>query len=515
MQDKLRKLCEMKSAALLGGGKEKIAKRHEQGRLTARERVERLLDPSSFIEQVMLAGLQPDIEKGMYGDGVVTGYGRIDGRRVCIFAQDATFHGGSTGPVHRSKICSMIETALETGVPLIGLNDSAGGRMEPTESQSTAYSSFARYSIFYRHIEASGVVPQISAIMGPCAGNGVYAPALTDFIFVVKGISQMFITGPRVLKEVTGEETTQEELGGAKIHCEMSGVADVETSSEDECLGKIRELLSLLPSNNRESPPVVNTGDDPNRVDEKLENLAPTDSMRAYDMHNIILRLVDSGYFFEIKPKFARNVIVGFGRLNSRTVGIVANQPLFYAGTMTIDSSDKQARFIRFCDAFNIPLVFLIDTPGYLPGREQERGGLIRHGAKALYALGEATVPKVAVVIGKCYGGARPAMGADKDLGADRVYAWPTAESSIMGPEPTAKIIYRKAIASAKNPEEFEQQKIKELKARAGPYNWTASEWIDDVIEPRETRRQLIGTLEALSSKRELRQAKKHGNIPL
>lgn len=507
----IEKLRRKKEAALLGGGKIRIRQQHQSGRLMARERIERLLDPSSFVEMNMLASLPEDSRRNLFGDGIIAGYGKIDGRRVGIFAQDFTVHGGSTGPIHRGKMTTIIDKVMKMGIPIIGLWDSTGGRLE----QSNAPIPCARSSFFRCFTEASGVIPQISAILGPAAGNAGYGAALTDFVFMVDGIGQTFATGPLAVKEALGEEITMEELGGARVHCQLSGLADLRTKTEDECFAKIRTLLSYLPANNNEEPPRVITGDEPQRMVDELNELVPSDSRQVYDMSRVIPHLLDNGEFFELKPEFARNMITGFGRLDGFSVGIVANQPLHMGGTLDIDASDKEARFIRFCDAFNIPLIFLVDTPGYLPGSHQEHGGILRHGAKVLYAVAESVVPKIGVLLRKAYGGATPAMGINKDIGVDHIYAWPIAESAVMGAEATVRVIFQKEIAKSKNPAEFIRKKVVEFKKTADPYPLVYGEQVDDIIEPRETRARLITTLEFLRGKKESKPIKKHGNIPL
>ena len=511
LKEQIEELKRRKAAAILGGGRSKIAKQHSSGRLTARERIGHLLDPGSFVEMNMLAALFDDNKRDIFGDGVIVGYGKIDGRRVCIFSQDFTVNAGTTGPIHRSKITTIIDMAMKSGMPLIGLWDSAGGRLEPSNTPiPCAHSSF-----FKRLTWASGKIPQISIILGPAPGNAGYGAALTDFVFMVQGLSYAFATGPLAVKEVTSEEITMEELGGAKVHCQLSGFADVRVKTEDECFSRVRTLLSYLPSNNEEAPPRIPNKDDPQRMTDELTDIVPSDTQKVYDMHQVMACLLDNGEFFEIKPEFAKNIITSFGRLNGYPVGIVANQPLFMAGSLTIDASCKEARFIRFCDSFGIPLIFLADTTGYLPGSHQEHGGILRHGAKVLFAIAESVVPKIAVLIRKAYGGAKPAMGIDKDIGIDHIYAWPIAESAVMGAEATVKVIYRKQIAEAENPKEFTQQKIREFKEVAGPYPMVYSGLVDDIIEPCETRARLIATLEALLGKKEIRYPKKHSNIPL
>ena len=507
----IKELREKKTIASLGGGIKNIERQHDTGRLTARERVIRLLDPSSFIEMNMLAAFPEDSKKGLYGDGVVVGHGRIDGRRVCVYAQDYTVKAGTTGPIHRSKITGIIDMAIKIGAPVIGIWDSAGGRLDVENKPLPICHS----SIFYRCTQASGIVPQISAMLGPGAGNAGYAVALTDFIFMIDEKSYTFTTGPIAVKEVLGETMTKTELGGAKVHSQLSGLVDMRVKTEDECFSQIRSLLSYLPSNNREKAPRIPIGDDQERIDEEIGDIIPTDPRKSYDMRQIIKHLLDDGVFFEIKAEFARNIITGFGRLNGYSVGIIANQPLFMAGSLTIDSSDKEARFIRFCDAFNIPLIFLVDTTGFLPGSQQEHGGILRHGAKVLYAISESVVPKIAVLIRKAYGGAKPAMGIDKDIGIDYIYAWPTAESAIMGAEAVAEVIYGKEIAKADDQEKFREQTIRELKEAAEPYPMVFGGLVDDIIEPGETRKKLILTLESIIEKEEIRYPKRHGNIPL
>jgi acetyl-CoA carboxylase carboxyltransferase component len=507
----IQKLREKKAKAVLGGGPRSIEKQHEGGRLTARERISRLVDPSSFQEMNMLAALPADSKKDLYGDGVVVGYGKIDGRKVCIYAQDFTVHAGTTGPIHRSKITGIMDMAVKIGAPLVALWHSGGGRLD-SENRPLPVS---RSSIFFRCTQASGIVPQISAMMGPGAGNAGYAMALTDFVLMVDQKSYTFATGPVAVKEVLGEEISMEDLGGARVHSQLSGLADLRVKTEAECFQQIRALLSYFPSNFREKPARIQTGDDPERFDEEIGDLIPTDPRKSYDMKKVIARLLDHGVFWEAKAEFARNIITGFGRLGGYSVGVIANQPLFLAGSLTIDSSDKEARFIRFCDAFNIPLIFLVDTTGFLPGSQQEHGGILRHGAKVLYAIAESVVPKVSVLIRKAYGGAKPAMGIDKDIGIDHIYSWPTGESAIMGAEAVAEVIYGREISTADDPEKFRQEKVQELREAANPYPMVHGELVDDIIEPRETRRRLIATLESLEGKQEIRYPKHHGNIPL
>jgi len=511
LQTRIEKLKQKRETALLGGGEVRIQKQHERGRLTARERIERLLDPGSFIEMNMLASLPEDSKRNLFGDGIVVGYGKVNGRRVGIFSQDFTVKGGTTGPIHRGKMTTIIDKAMKMGIPIIGLWDSTGGRLE----QSNTPLPSARSSFFRRFAEASGVIPQISAILGPAAGNAGYGAALTDFIFMVDGIGQAFATGPLAIKQVIGEEITMEELGGAKVHCRLSGLADMRVNTEDECFAKIKALLSYLPSNNNEPPPRILTGNNQQGMVDRFDELVPSDSHRVYDMRQLIPQFLDDGEFFELKPEFAMNMITGFGRLNGYSVGIVANQPLYMGGALTVDASNKEARFIRFCDAFNIPLIFIVDTPGYLPGSHQEHGGILRHGSKVLYAIAESVVPKIAVLIRKAYGGAKPAMGIDKDIGIDHIYAWPIAESAVMGAEATVRVLFREEIARAEHPDEFIRGKVAEFTENAEVYPMVYGELVDDVIEPRETREKLIITLEALSGKKESKPYKRHGNIPL
>jgi len=514
MENKLKELREKRAMIEKGGGEERIKKQHAQGKLTARERITRLLDEGSFVEIDAFVEHRCT-EFGMEkvkapGEGVVTGYGTIDGRLVYVFAQDFTVIGGSLGEMHAAKICKIMDMAVKMGAPLIGINDSGGARIQEGVDALKGYGN-----IFYRNTRASGVIPQISVILGPCAGGAVYSPALTDFVFMVKGTSKMFITGPQVIKAVTGEEVSAEELGGAMAHNQTSGVAHFVNDTEEECLNNIRRLLSYIPSNNLEDAPLIETGDDPERVSHNLQTIVPTDPNKPYDVKHIIQEIVDNGEYLEVQPYYAQNIVTCFARLNGRSVGIIANQPRILAGCLDIDASDKATRFIRFCDAFNIPLLTLTDVPGYLPGVSQEHGGIIRHGAKLLYAYSEATVPKITVILRKAYGGAYIAM-CSRHLGADQVFAWPTAEIAVMGPEGAANIIFRKEINQASNPMEKRREKIQEYRDRfANPYKAAARGYIDDVIEPAVTRPRIINALEMLISKRENLPAKKHGNIPV
>lgn len=510
----LEELFRRKEKISAGGGEKRIERQHKAGKMTARERIAKLLDPDSFVElDAFVRHRCTDFgmdEVEAPGEGVVTGYGTINGRTVYVFAQDFTVMGGSLGEMHARKICKIMDLALKTGVPLIGINDSGGARIQEGVDALSGYGQ-----IFYRNTIASGVIPQISVIMGPCAGGAVYSPALTDFVFMVEGTSYMFITGPEVIKAVTGEEVTPEELGGAMTHNATSGVAHFKARNEEECLEAIRRLLSFLPDNNLQDPPLVETGDDPGRMDKSLREIVPPEPNRAYDVRDIITRIVDRGDFMEVQPYYAQNIVIGFARLNGRTIGIVANQPKILAGCLDINASDKAARFIRFCDAFNIPLVNLVDVPGFLPGTAQEYGGIIRHGAKMLYAYSEATVPKLTVILRKSYGGAYLAM-CSRDLGADQVFAWPNAEIAVMGPEGAANIIFRKEIKESADPQKTRDERIAEYRERfANPYVAASRGYVDDVIDPAETRVRLIAALEMLVSKRETRPAKKHGNIPV
>lgn len=513
-REKIEQFRKYKAKIMAGGGSEAVAKQHQKGKLTARERIDQLLDEGSFTELDLLVAHR-STNFGMEqeeapGEGVVTGYGTIDGRLVYLYAQDFTVLGGSLGEQQAAKICKIMDLAAKMGAPLIGLNDSGGARIQEGVDALKGFGD-----IFYRNTIYSGVVPQISVIMGPCAGGAVYSPALTDFVFMVKEKSQMFITGPEVIKTVTGEIISPEELGGAMTHNQISGVAHFAAENEADCFRQIRELLSYLPSNNLEDPPSQANGDDPARIDEELDWLIPDETSRPYEIKTIIKSIVDEGQFLEVQPYFAQNIVIGLARLDSKPIGIIANQPKFMAGCLDFNASDKAARFIRFCDCFNLPLVTLVDVPGYLPGSQQEYSGVIRHGAKILYAYSEATVPKLTVVLRKAYGGAYIAM-CSKHLGADQVIAWPTAEIAVMGPEGAANIIFRKEIKSAVEPEKTKSQKIVEYRREfATPYQAARRGYVDLIIEPRETRPTLINALRMLSSKREVRPPKKHGNIPL
>lgn len=511
---KITQLRMAREEARLGGGEERIAKQHAAGKLTARERLDLLLDRGSFRELDMFvrhraAGFGIE-QTRPYGDGVVTGYGTIDGRLVYVFSQDFTVFGGSLGEAHAAKICKIMDLAMKVGAPVIGLNDSGGARIQEGVAALGGYAE-----IFLRNVLASGVIPQISAIMGTCAGGAVYSPALTDFILMVKGTSHMFITGPGVIKAVTGEDVPFEELGGAMTHSTKSGVAHFAAENEEHCLQLIRKLLSFIPQNNMEDPPIMPPTDDPQRMDDALDSIIPDNPNKPYDMRDIIRRVVDNGDYFEVQEHWARNITIGFARLDGHSVGIVAQNPAFLAGVLDIDSSVKAGRFVRFCDCFNIPLITFVDVPGFLPGVAQEHGGIIRHGAKLLYAYCEATVPKITVITRKGYGGAYDVMSS-KHIRGDINYAWPTAEIAVMGPEGAVNIIFRKEIASAEDPDAKREELIREYRERfANPYIAAERGYIDDIIEPRETRPRLIEALRMLQNKRDHNPPKKHGNIPL
>jgi methylmalonyl-CoA decarboxylase alpha subunit len=512
--DKVNDLRSRLEIIQAGGGEKRIEKQHKSGKMTARERINMLMDESSFVEidafmkhRCTEFGFEKEETPA---EGVVTGYGTVDGRLVYVYAQDFTVSGGSLGEMHAKKICKVLDLALKMGAPVVGINDSGGARIQEGVDALSGYGQ-----IFYRNTMASGVVPQISVIMGPCAGGAVYSPALTDFIFMVEKTSQMFITGPQVIKAVTGEEVTAEALGGGMTHNSTSGVAHFLSQNEEVCIADIKKLLSFLPSNNMETAPVFECPDDINRLEESLNTLIPESSNKAYDMKDIIRTIVDNGDFFEVQPYFAQNILTGFARLNGASIGIIANQPKVLAGCLDINASDKAGRFIRTCDAFNIPILNLIDVPGFLPGTTQEYGGIIRHGAKMLYAYSEATVPIVNVITRKAYGGAYLAM-CSKDLGADMVFAWPQAEIAVMGPEGAANIIFKRDIENAENPAQARAEKIQDYKDRfATPYIAASRGYVDDVIEPATTRQRLISAFDMLASKRETRPSKKHGNLPV
>jgi acetyl-CoA carboxylase carboxyltransferase component len=518
-EERLNRLREAKAKSLLGGGQDKIDKRHSQGKLTARERIDYLVDEGTFMEDLLLSGHL----EGLPTDGCIAGHGKIGGRIVCIYSQDATVKGGTIGPLSGFKMYKTVETALDMGVPFIGLHESPGARIPDIHKAKTVLGEVVSErhggTIFYPNTQASGRIPQISAIMGSCAGIAVYSPALTDFIFMVDKQSQMFITGPVMVGVVTGENLTMEELGGAEVHCKVSGVADGRYPSDKELLDGIKELLSYLPQNADEKPPVVDMGDDPNRDTDELVSIVPSNASRAYDVRKAVRVIVDGGRFFEVKPEFAPEIVVGFGRLDGKTVGIVANQSMAMAGSMTVDSSDKQTRFMRFCDCFNIPIVILVDTTAYLPGKDQEHRGIIRHGAKVLYALCESGVPRVAVVLRKAYGGGNLGMGIiPGQVGTDKIFYWPIVELGVLGVKASVELLYGMEIAKAENPEEMRKQKLKEYEERyCNPMREAnANLSISAVIEPKDTRKTLIQSLELLSTKkRPPRYAKHHGNIPL
>lgn len=511
---KIENLRHRKAQGRLGGGEERIAAQHKRGRLTARERIDLLLDKGSFREFDAFAVHRTNdfgLDQQKYlGDSVVTGWGTIEGRLVFVFSQDFTVFGGSLGEVHAEKVCKLMDMALKSGAPVIGLNDSGGARIQEGVVSLGGYAD-----IFLKNTLASGVIPQLSAIMGPCAGGAVYSPALTDFIFMVRNSSYMFVTGPEVVKAVTHEEVTFEDLGGATVHSETSGVCHVATDTEADTLYLLRKLLSYLPQNNMEDPPYVIPNDDPLRMSEALDSLVPEDPSEPYDIKDAIHLIVDEGQFFEIHENYAQNIVVGFARLGGHSIGIIANQPAVLAGVLDINSSDKAARFVRFCDSFNIPILTFVDVPGFLPGTGQEHGGIIRHGAKLLFAYCEATVPKLTVVTRKAYGGAYDVMSS-KHIRGDVNLAWPTAEIAVMGPEGAVNIIFRKELAQSQDVEKRRAELVSEYREKfANPYIAASRGFIDDVIEPRETRPRLVNALEMIANKRDANPAKKHGNIPL
>jgi len=513
-QDKTNRLREMKYRSTLGGGEARIQRQHAQGKLTARERVELLLDKGSFVElDRFVAHRCTDFgmdQQRFLGDGVVTGYGTIDRRLVYVFSQDFTVFGGSLSEAHAEKICKVLHLAMKNGAPIIGLNDSGGARIQEGVVSLAGYAD-----IFLLNTLASGVIPQISVVMGPCAGGAVYSPAITDFIVMVKDSSYMFVTGPEVVKTVTHEEVSFEELGGALTHASVSGVAHFAADGEEDAIFLVQRLLSYLPANNLEDAPVIRAEDDPLRTDEALDLLIPDEPNRPYDMREVITRIVDDGEFLEIMQNWAGNVLIGYARLDGRSVGIVANQPAMLAGVLDINAAVKAGRFVRFCDAFNIPIVTFVDVPGFLPGTAQEHGGIIRHGAKLLYAYAEATVPKLTVITRKAYGGAYDVMSS-KHLRGDVNLAWPSAEIAVMGPEGAVNIIFRREIAESDQPEEARARLVADYREKfANPYIAASRGYIDAVIEPHETRPRLINALEMLQNKRDTNPAKKHGNIPL
>ncbi|PYX87593.1 MAG: methylmalonyl-CoA carboxyltransferase [Acidobacteria bacterium] len=525
LEQKLAELKRRDSTAEAGGGSERRERQHREGKMSARERIEFLLDEGTFEETDRLVTHRCTdfgmAEQKIPGDGFVTGYGRMEGRLVFVFAQDFTVFGGSLSEANAAKICKLMDMAMRVGAPVIGLNDSGGARIQEGVMSLAGYAD-----IFLRNTLASGVIPQISAVMGPCAGGAVYSPAITDFIFMVDKSSYMFVTGPDVIKTVTHEEVTKEQLGGAATHNEASGVAHFEAHNDAECLSMVRELLSFLPSNNVDDPPRRTSTDAADRAEEKLDSIVPAESNQPYDMKDVLRAVMDDGYFFEVHEHYAKNILVGFARLNGRSVGVVANQPAVLAGTLDINASVKGARFVRFCDAFNIPLITFEDVPGFLPGTQQEYGGIIKHGAKLLYAFAEATVPKITVITRKAYGGAYCVMSS-KHIRTDVNYAWPTAEIAVMGPEGAVNIVYKRELEKAANgltdPKKREaamaamrKEKTEEFRDRfANPYVAAERGYVDAVIRPRETRKKLIQALEMLDGKRDKNPPKKHGNIPL
>ncbi len=513
MEEKLKHLQERRSRTLAGGGEKRIEDQHKKGKLTARERLEKFLDEGSFVEigTFTQTGLEDasSLDYPNPGEGVVTGYGMLAGRQVYVYAQDFTVAGGSLSEVHAGKICRVLDLAARNGNPVIGLNDSGGARI-----QEGVYALNGYGSIFYRNTLCSGVIPQISVIMGPCAGGAVYSPAITDFVFMVDKTSNMFITGPQVIEAVTGEKVSSEELGGATTHNETSGVAHFFAENEEACFNQIRELITYLPSNNIDDPPFTEPLE-PEMNQEELINILPDNPNRSYDVREVVKRVVDGSIFVEVHQGYAPNAVVGFARIAGRSVGIIANQPQFKSGCLDVNSSDKIARFVRFCDAFNLPLVTFVDVPGYLPGVEQEWGGVIRHGAKVLYAYSEATVPQLSIILRKAYGGAYIAMNS-RSLGADLCLAWPTAEIAVMGPEGAVNIVNRRELEEAEDKAQKRQELVDQYREKyANPYIAAARGWIDEVIDPRETRAYLIRGLQMVNTKQEQRLMRKHGNIPL
>ncbi len=513
MNEKLADLKARKTAAFTAGSQRAIERQHEKGKMLARERINTLLDEGSFHELDLLARHRAHaagLEEHPYTDGVITGWGTIDGRKIFVFSQDFTVFGGALGEVFAEKIHKLMDLALKVGAPLIGLNDGAGARIQEGVVSLASYGG-----IFHRNVQASGVIPQISVVLGPCAGGAVYSPAMTDFIFMVREKSHMFITGPDVVKTVTGEDVTLEELGGAMSHASKSGVATFVSADEKSCLEDVRFLLGFLPQNNLADAPEVTSTDDPLRQCESLRTILPASANQPYDMKKVIAEVVDDGGFFEYFPHWAKNIVCGFSRLDGRSVGIVGNQPMVLAGVLDIESSEKAARFVRTCDAFNIPLITFVDVPGFLPGVDQEYGGIIRHGAKLLYAYCEATVPRIQVITRKAYGGAYVVMNS-KSIGADLAYAWPTAELAVMGPQGAVEIVYRRELQQAANPAARRQELVAEYAEKyANPYAAAERGYIDDVIDPADTRSKLIEGLKMLQSKREELPRRKHGNMPL
>jgi acetyl-CoA carboxylase carboxyltransferase component len=514
MSERLAELEAKRHEAYHAGSQKAVEKQHAQGKMTARERLEYLLDPGSFEELDLLArhrahgmGLE---SKRPYTDGVITGFGTIEGRRVCVFAQDFTVFGGALGEVFAEKIHKVMDLAVSVGVPMIGLNDGAGARIQEGVVSLHSYGG-----IFRRNVASSGVIPQISVILGPCAGGAVYSPAMTDFIFMVEETSHMFITGPDVVRTVTGEEVTLEELGGAMSHATKSGVASFVLPDEKSCLDEVKYLLRFLPSNNLETPPAVVPTDDPERATPELREIIPASANQPYEMRDVVRAVLDDGEYLEYFPHWARNITCGFGRIDGRVVGVVGNQPAVLAGVLDIDSSEKAARFVRTCDAFNIPLVTFVDVPGFLPGVDQEYGGIIRHGAKLLYAFSEATVPRIQIITRKAYGGAYVVMNS-KSIGADLAYAWPSAELAVMGPQGAVEVIHRRELAAAADPIRRRQELIEEYAERyANPYIAAERGYVDDVIDPADTRKVVVRALAMLATKREELPRRKHGNIPL
>ncbi|MCX7703157.1 MAG: acyl-CoA carboxylase subunit beta [Planctomycetota bacterium] len=510
----IERLKELRAKAEEGGGKEKIEEQHKKGKMTARERINALLDEGSFNEMDAFVEHRCSdfgmAEKKVLGDGVVTGWGKIRGRTVYVFSQDFTVFGGSLAEMFALKVCKIMDLALRNGAPVVGLNDSGGARIQEGVLSLAGYGD-----IFYRNVISSGVIPQISVILGPCAGGAVYSPAITDFIIMTNKTSHMFITGPKVIKVTTGEDVTFDDLGSAMTHNSKSGVAHFAAEDEKEALSLVRRILSYIPSSNREKPPYEETGDPPGRMDTKLDEVIPDVSTKPYDVHDVIKRVVDNGEFLEVHKHWAPNIVVGFARLGGHSVGIVANQPRMLAGCLDINSSTKGARFVRFCDCFNVPLVTFVDVPGFLPGTQQEWGGIIRNGAKLLYAFAEATVPKLTVILRKAYGGAYDVM-CSKHIAADLNFAWPSAEIAVMGAKGAVEIIFKKEIEQAEKPEEFEDKLIEEYEEKfANPYAAAKYGYIDDVIEPHQTRPKLIAGLESLMNKEQKLPWRKHGNIPL
>ncbi|MBN1955334.1 MAG: acyl-CoA carboxylase subunit beta [Anaerolineae bacterium] len=514
IEEKIEQLHQKREQARMAGGQARIDKQHEKGKMTARERAEKLLDPGSFREIDMFVTHRATgfgVEKNTpLGDSVVTGWGTINGRLVYLFSQDFTVFGGSLSEVHAEKVCKIMDLAIKNGAPVIGLNDSGGARIQEGVVSLAGYAY-----IFLRNVLASGVVPQISAILGPCAGGAVYSPAMTDFILMTKQTSHMFITGPDVIRAVTHEEVTHEELGGAMTHASKSGVAHFAAEDEEHCLSLVRQLLGYVPQNNLEDPPFVPTNDPTERMDQELKRIIPDSAMKPYDMKDIIRRVVDDGQFLEVHEHWAQNIVVGFARMGGYSVGIVAQQPMLLAGVLDIDASRKGARFVRFCDAFNIPLITFVDVPGFLPGVDQEHGGIITNGAKLLWAYCEATVPKITIITRKAYGGAYDVMSS-KHIRGDISYAWPTAEIAVMGPEGAVNIVFRKELKAAIDPNAEQVRLAQEYREQfANPYIAAARGYIDDVIEPQETRPRIIEALVMLQNKRDSNPPKKHGNIPL